>query len=238
MPLLQYDGEYYRPPEEFPLPAAQSAQLPPEFGSGGEGAPSGKKKEKYHWLAAALAAGLLSTVAMFGNTEKVILEPFVSPTPASATSVAAAPSSTPDQTPSPSPVPPGDGTPSSVPTDTPKPTPGQSPAVRLTFYRTSQVYHVVVALEAREKMESVSVRLYDPILEETVWEYSLTDEDLAKGIFVLEDFDLSQTEYAHRHFDRLMAGYEPDPILEVVYTARTDDGEQTFTEQAEAADEL
>ena len=238
MPLLQNDGEYYRPPEEFPLPAAQSAPLPPEFGSGGEGAPSAKKKKKYHWLAAALAAGLLSTVAMFGNTEKVILEPFVSPTPASATSVAAAPSSTPDHTPSPSPVPPGDGTPSSVPTDTPKPTPGQSPAVRLTFYRTSQVYHVVVALEAREKMESVSVRLYDPILEETVWEYSLTDEDLAKGIFVLEDFDLSQTEYAHRHFDRLMAGYEPDPILEVVYTARTDDGEQTFTEQAEAADEL
>ena len=238
MPLLQNDGEYYRPSEEFPLPAAQSAPLPPEFGSGGEGAPSAKKKKNYHWLAAALAAGLLSTVAMFGNTEKVILEPFVSPTPASVTSVAAAPSSTPEPTPSPSPVPPGDGTPSPVPTDTPQPTAGQSPAVRLTFYRTSQVYHAVVALEAREMMESVFVRLYDPILEETVWEYALSKDDLAAGIFALEDFDLSQTEYAQRHFDRLMAGYEPDPLLEVVCTARTDDGQQTFTEQAQAVDEL
>ena len=238
MPLLQNNGEYYGPPEEFPLPAAQSAPLPPEFGSGGEGAPSAKKKKKYHWLAAALAAGLLSTVAIFSDTEKAILEPFVSPTPASVASVAAAPSSTPDHTPPPSPVPPGDGTPSPAPTDTPKPTPGQSPAVRLTFYRTSQVYHVVVALEAREKMESVLVRLCDPILQETVWEYSLTEDDLAKGIFSLEGFDLSQTEYAQRHFDRLMADYKPDLRLEVVYTFRTEAGESTKTERMQAVDEL
>lgn len=35
-----------------------------------------------------------------------------------------------------------------------------------------------------------------------------------------------------------MEGYEPDPVLEVVYTVRTDAGPETFTEQIEPSDEL
>lgn len=236
------DNEFYRPPEEFPAPAAQTTPPPEEFGSGGESAPAAKKKRKLHWLAAAMAAGLLSTVGIFSGVEKAVVEPFASPTPAM---VAAAPTLTPkptlDHTPSPSPVPTAVPTPTAEPTVTPKPTPEPTktvPAAKLTFYRTSEVYHGTVVLEAQDKMTAVTARIWDRVLEETMWEYPFTAEDIARGWYTFPEFDLGASEFARNHWDQLMAGYEPDPILEVVCTARTDDGEETFTEQAEAAYEL
>ncbi len=231
------DQEYLRPPEEFPPPAAQ-ASPPPEFGSGGDGAPAPKKKRKYHWLAAAVATGLLSTVALFSDVKQDILAPLASPTPIVA--AASTPVPTLDHTPSPSPVPTQVPTPSPVPTPTLKPTsePKLIPAAKLTFYRTSEVYHGTVVLEAQDKMTAVTVRIWDRVLEETMWEYPFTAQDIARGWYTFPEYDLGASEFAKAHWDQLMAGYEPDPVLEVICTARTDDGEQTFTEQAEAAFEL
>ena len=238
MRRISSDNEFRRPPEEFPAPAAQMTPPPEEFGSGGQDAPARKKKRKFHWLAAAVAAGLLSTVAMFSGIEEAIVEPIASPTPfAAAAAATPAPKPTPDHTPSPSPVP---TTPSPEPTETPKPTlePKTVPAAKLTFYRTSEVYHGTVVLEAQDKMTAVTARIWDRVLEETMWEYPFTTEDIARGWYTFPEFDLGASEFARNHWDQLMAGYEPDPILEVVCTARTDDGEETFTEQAEAAYEL
>lgn len=231
MRRTQNDSEYLRPPEEFPVPAAQMTPPPPEFGGDGKDASVKKKKRRYHWLAAALAAGLLSTVTMFSDIEEAILAPLVSPTPIF---MEAAVTTTP--TPSIAPTP----APTAEPTATPKPTlePKTIPAAKLTFYRTSEVYHGAVILEAEDKMTAVTVRIWDRALEETMWEYSLTVNDIARGWYQLPDFDLGASEFAKEHWDQLMAGYEPDPLLEVICTARTDDGEQTFTERAEAADEL
>ena len=241
MRRISSDNEFWRPPEEFPAPAAQMTPPPEEFGSGGQDAPARKKKRKFHWLAAAVAAGLLSTVAMFSGIEEAIVEPLASPTPfAAAAAATPAPKPTPDHTPSPSPVPTAVPTPTAEPTATPKPTPEPKtvPAAKLTFYRTSEVYHGTVVLEAQDKMTAVTARIWDRVLEETMWEYPFTAEDIARGWYTFPEFDLGASEFARNHWDQLMAGYEPDPILEVVCTARTDDGEETFTEQAEAAYEL
>ncbi len=246
MRRAQNDSEFIRPPEEFPLPEAQSAPLPPEFGSGGGDAVSAKKKKKYHWLAAVLAAGLLSTVSMFSDAEKAIQEPFALPTPQIIEALmTAAPTPTADRMPSPSPVPTAlpiptpTASPKPTPTASPKPTPTPAPipGVKLTFYRTSQVYHGTVVLEAQDRMDAVTVRLWDPVLKETVWEYPLTAEEIAQGRYGIPDFDLSASEFAQKHWDQLMSCYEPVPVLEVSYTARTDDGEKTFTEQAEVVEE-
>ena len=237
MARLTNDQEYLRPPEEFPQPAAQMTPPPPEFGEGGAGAASTKKKKKYHWLAAALAAGLLSTVALFSGSEKVILEPFASPTPKAAVAEAT-PRPALDHTPSPSPVP---KTPTPVPTITPTPSPEPvtAPAARLTYYRTSQVYHFDIRLAAQEKMTAVTARMVDPVLQETIWEHAFTEDEIAFGWFNLSSYDLYNREYVDSHQAMLQQGYEPDPVLEVAYTVRNDDGsEETFTERAEAAEEL
>ena len=120
MRRISDDREYLRPPEEYPTATSQIAPPPEEFGDGRETAPSAKKKRKYHWLAAAVAAGLLSTVAMFSDTQKALQEPIVSPTP-QAVVAAVTPSPTLDHTPSPSPVP------TAEPTMTAEPTPSRSP---------------------------------------------------------------------------------------------------------------
>lgn len=234
------DREYLRPPEEFPPPGAQTTPPPPEFGSGGTDAPSLKRsKKKYHWLAGALAAGLLSTVALFSGSERVILEPVASSTPTAAVIAGAlTPPPTLDHTPSPSPVPAGVPTPAPTATAAPTAAPEPVPGVQLTFYRTSEVYHGMVTLKARDKMEAVTVRLWDRTLQETMWEQGLTADEIGTGLYRLPDFDLGASEFARNHWDQLMAGYEPDPILEVTCTVRADNGVETFTEHAEAAYEL
>ena len=234
------DNEFWQPPEEFPAPAAQMTPPPEEFGSGGQDAPARKKKRKFHWLAAAVAAGLLSTVAMFSGIEEAIVEPIASPTPfAAAAAATPAPKPTPDHTPSPSPVP---TTPSPEPTETPKPTPTPAidPDARLVFYRTSEVYHLQIMLEAQEKISAVTARMVDRGNNgETIWEHVFTEEEISFGWYFLSDFNLYGEEYVKAHMDLIRQGYEPDPVLEVTYTARTDDGiEETVSKQADPVYEL
>ena len=237
---MNNDLEYLRPPEEFPPPAEQTAPPPPEFGEAGQVAPRVRKKRRYHWLAAAVAVGLLSTVAMFSDVEKAIAGPLASPTPfVAAAAVTPMPSPTPHFTPSPSPVP---ATASPEPTETPKPSPTQAtdPDARLVFYRTSEVYHLQILLDAKEKISAVTARMIDRGNNgEPIWEHVLTEDEISFGWYILSDFNLYGEEYAKAHMDQIRQGYEPDPVLEVTYTARTDDGtEETVTKQAEAAYEL
>ncbi len=96
----------------------------------------------------------------------------------------------------------------------------------------------MVVLEAPERISDLTVRIWDRVLEEPMWEHVLTAEEIASGRYTLPDFDLGASEFAQKHWDQLMEGYLPDPVLQVVFTAHIDDGEQTFTEEAEAAYEL
>ncbi len=245
----QNDSEFRRPPEEFPSPAAQFVPPPPEYGDGEWAAPAAKKKKKYHWLAAALAAGLLSTVAMFGETERALLEPFVSPAPVLAEASAApeptpvpAPAATPTPeiriTPAPTAAPTAEPTATPTAEPTAAPTAEPTPSVEAVFYRTSEVYHSRISLNVPRLFEAVTFRLWDGVLQETIWEHALTEEELAQGVYELSNFDLAKSEFAQKHWDRLMEGYEPDPVLEVVYTVRTAAGPETFTERFEVVDEL
>ena len=106
------------------------------------------------------------------------------------------------------------------------------------FYRTSEIYHGQVALVAQERMDAVTVRIWDRGLDEAIWEHALTAEEIAQGWYAFYDIDLSQTEYGRKHFDQLMEGYWPDPVLEVICTVRTDAGAEPLTKQAEVTDEL
>lgn len=238
------DQEYLCPPEEFPLPAAQAVPPPPEFGDGGESAPPEKKKKSL-WRSTAVMASLLSALALMGGGETLITGPAATPTPQTAVAAVTPepmPTLTPlftlDHTPSPSPVP---ATPSPVPTETPKPTPAPEidPDAQLIFYRTSEVYHLQVMLKARDKITAVTARMIDRGNGETIWEHVFSEEEISFGWYLLSDFDLYAGEYVRDHMDLIRQGYEPDPILEVTYTARTDDGvEETVTKEAEAAYEL
>ena len=87
-------------------------------------------------------------------------------------------------------------------------------------------------------MDAVTVRIWDRGLDEAIWEHALTAEEIAQGWYAFHDIDLSQTEYGRKHFDQLMEGYWPDPILEVICTVRTDAGAEPLTKQAEVTDEL
>ncbi len=96
-----------------------------------------------------------------------------------------------------------------------------------------------MTLEAQDRITAVTVLMWDRVLEETMWEYAFTADEIVQGWYQMPDYDLGASEFAQKHWDQLMAGYMPDPVLQVVFTALTDDGgEETHTEQAEAAYEM
>lgn len=117
--------------------------------------------------------------------------------------------------------------------------PSPEPDAQLVFYRTSEVYHLQVLLEGQESITAVTVRMVDRGNGETIWEHALTAEEIASGAFEMKDYDLYAGEYIESRWDQVMQGYEPDPILQVTYTAVGADGaEETVTREAEAAYEL
>ena len=88
-------------------------------------------------------------------------------------------------------------------------------------------------------MTAVTVRMIDRGNGETIWEHALDEGEIAFGWYALSNFNLYAEEYVHDHWGEVMQGYEPDPVLELTYTVRNDDGtEETFTEEAEPAYEL
>lgn len=219
MRTAQNDSEYPRPPEEFPPAAGPS--VPPEFEGGSGGASARKKKKKYHWLAAAIAAGLLSTVAMFGETAREVLS-VITPQ----TSVAAAAAATPSPTYSPT----------IVPTAVPTPAPTPAPLVQTVFYRTSEVYHGRVELTSPRAFSAVTVRLVSDTLGETIWEHSLTAEDLAMGYYAFSDFNLMACDFVQDRWEQIeLVNFALDPVLEVACTLQ--DG-SAFTERIEPMEEL
>ena len=95
-----------------------------------------------------------------------------------------------------------------------------------------------MTLEGQDRISAVTVRMWDRELEEVMWTYDLTTAQIAQGRYTMPEFDLGASEFAQKHWDQLMAGYMPEPVLQVIYTAKTENGEETFTEEAEAAYEL
>ena len=225
MRTAKNDSEYLRPPEEFPPAAAQSEPLPPEFGGGSGGASAKKKKRKYHWLAAALAAGLLSTVAMFGDTAQEVLT-IIAPQASAVVEATAAPSPTPALSPAPT----------AAPTPSPTPAPTPVPQVETVFYRTSEVYHGRVELTSPRSFAEVTIRFVSNTLGETIWEYSLTEEDLAAGFYAFSDYNLMASDFVQDRWKTLeLVNFALDPVLEVVCTLQ--DG-STFAQQIEPMEEL
>ena len=109
------------------------------------------------------------------------------------------------------------------------------PEAQIVFYRTSEVYHGQVRFTVPALLETVVVRMWDRGLEEEIWSHDLTQEELSRGEYAFSDYDLFSGDYVEKHLDQLREGYEPDPVLEVIYTFRAETGTETVTEQAEPA---
>ncbi len=95
-----------------------------------------------------------------------------------------------------------------------------------------------MVLANQGRVENVSLRLLDRGLQETIWEYAFTPEDIARGEFTLSGYDLYAGEFAQQHMDLLRQGYAFDPVLEVAYSVASPDGAETQSFQAEPAPEL
>ena len=100
------------------------------------------------------------------------------------------------------------------------------------------MYHGGVTLTNQGRLSAVSLRLWDPVQEETIWAYDLTAEEMALGEYMFRDYDLYGEEYVQSHLDLLREGYEPDPVLEVTYTFLTAGGEETRSIRTKAAYEV
>ena len=72
--------------------------------------------------------------------------------------------------------------------------------------------------------------MWDRGLEEEIWSHDLTPEELSRGEYAFSDYDLFSGDYVEKHLDQLREGYEPDPVLEVTCTFRTETGTETGTE--------
>ncbi len=156
--------------------------------------------------------------------------------PASPTEAPAFYLTTPEPTPEPTEEPTPE--PTAAPTATSQPTPEPTPGVEVVYYRTSEVYHGSVTLTRPETFSAVTVRMRDPALDETIWEHALTPGELQSGGYAFADYDLYAEDYVQNHLEQLRNGYEPDPILEVVYTFESGNTAVSDAVQAEAAYEL
>ena len=230
--LLGLPPEYHEDgPPEYTTP-------PDEYNRFAPAAPESKGRSKLMKMLLLVAAGLsLLGFSLPGLSIVPEAEPtptpaaIASPTPAPAVALVpiesaslatahAAPTSTPEPT----------------PTSTPEPTPEPTPGVTITYYRRSEVYEAFAYWAMPEQMESVTVRLTDPYMG-TIFEHLLDAEEVARGYYELNHFDLYNYLYTNDFsFDNLPSGYDPSPLLEVTY-AYGENG-PTGTETAEAAYEM
>ena len=211
MRRISSDNEFWRPPEEFPAPAAQMTPPPEEFGSGGQDAPARKKKRKFHWLAAAVAAGLLSTVAMFSGIEE---------------------KPTPDHTPSPSPVP--TATPSAVPTPTPTPEPEEL-KVEVVFFNFSAAHKGFVRLTHQEAVKSILLEIIETNFDSVEWSKEVPEEKIASGYYQIPTFDDSETYF--KFMDRYRDGVYIHLAMRATVTVEGENGPETLVFTQDASEE-
>ena len=233
------DNEFWRPPEEFPAPAAQMTPPPEEFGSGGQSAPAGKKRRRLHWLAAAAAAGLLSTVSLFSGAVKAVPEPVVSPTPmavVAAATVTPAPTPTAaptlDHTPSPSPVP--TATPSAVPTPTPTPEPEEL-KVEVVFFNFSAAHKGFVRLTHQEAVKSILLEIIETNFDSVEWSKEVPEEKIASGYYQIPTFDDSETYF--KFMDRYRDGVYIHLAMRATVTVEGENGPETLVFTQDASEE-
>lgn len=174
--------EVVPPAEEFPDPAPEQAVPPPEFPvSGGPEAPApGRRRRRLLYL---LAAGAL--LLLLGGRLLPAALPAAAPVPAAQPSPPVSPVPTPMPTPEPEPEP------------TPEPTPEPEPACQILFYAFSSSHHTHLLFTRPEAFRSVTLELWEPVLDIPVETYRFGPDELSGEELILPEFDAGSLYFEH-----------------------------------------
>ena len=107
------------------------------------------------------------------------------------------------------------------------------PDCRLIYYQTHSVSNAVVLLYDTEHILSVHVRIWEELVQDSVMEYDLTEDEIRFGLW--EELGIDANDFYGKHMEEYEAlGEFGVPVLEVTMTCRLDDGtEITITRVAE-----
>ena len=133
-------------------------------------------------------------------------------------------------------------TPSSAPSDTPSPAPTETPAPHETpsidalYYNFSAQYHLTLSLSDAEELTSCEAVITDSVLGHELLRHTLTEDELAAGMFEMEPFWLDEYWFEHRAELEELNAY-PEPVLTVRAVYSTADGEVELTKEVKASEE-
>lgn len=229
------ESEFSPPPRpDYANPDPDREFDPPGRGSG-DAPPSRRARRKGKRLLFALAACVLviatwpASSASRGSHSPGA--PLVPSAPA-----ATQPSSNPGAAPETDAAP----TPKPVAVPTPEPTPlSKVPVITADFFCFSHEHHARVHMDNIGALHSVQVTVRDKVLDKQVYDYSLTDDEIASGVFELPvlstgDFYMENMQA----YDEISAWPEFEMTVSARYENETGDGEDSLTITREADFEL
>lgn len=237
----------FRPPDaaaEFSPPSGTEGEAldpaleftPPGLGGGAPPPPSRRRRRIRRLLYAASAvvmAGLL-----FGHAAPP--SPVIAPPEAPAVTASPAPQE------SPAPLLPGepggaaDTEPSPTAEPAPEPTPpDKTPVIDAVFFQFSHEHHGQLRLSNTDALHSVRVTVREKILDTQVYEYYLTEAEIASGAFELPMLSTGDVYMANMDaYDAVNGWPEFEMTVDAWYENEAGDGEDTLTMTLEPEFEL
>ena len=212
---------------DYEMPDSSLEFTPPGLG-GGAVLPSRRRRHRWKRLLLVAAGCLLLTAAWL--IPSADHEPLL-PGPPLTSSVPAA---------SIAPQPSSESVPELTPEPTAEPVPiSNVPVITTGFFCFSHEHHARVRMDNIGSLHSVQVTVRDKILDKQVYDHSLTDDEIASGVFELPvlstgDFYMENMQA----YDEISAWPEFEMTVSARYENETGDGEDTLTITREADFEL
>lgn len=212
---------------DYEMPDSSLEFTPPGLG-GGDVLPSRRRRHRWKRLLLVAAGCLLLTAAWL--IPSADHEPLL-PGPLLTSSVPAA---------SIAPQPSSESVPELTPEPTAEPVPiSNVPVITTDFFCFSHEHHARVRMDNIGSLHSVQVTVRDKILDRQVYDHSLTDDEIASGVFELPvlstgDFYMENMQA----YDEISAWPEFEMTVSARYENETGDGEDTLTITREADFEL
>lgn len=212
---------------DYEMPDSSLEFTPPGLG-GGDVLPSRRRRHRWKRLLLVAAGCLLLTAAWLipsADHEPLLPGPLLTSS-VPAASIAPQPSSEP--------------VPELTPEPTAEPVPiSNVPVITTDFFCFSHEHHARVRMDNIGSLHSVQVTVRDKILDRQVYDHSLTDDEIASGVFELPvlstgDFYMENMQA----YDEISAWPEFEMTVSARYENETGDGEDTLTITREADFEL
>ena len=212
---------------DFEPPDSSLEFTPPGLGGGDDLPPN---RRRYKWKRLLLVAAgclLLATARLIPSADH---KPLLPRTPLTSSAPAASIAPQPSSEPAPELTP--------EPTADPVPI-SKVPVITADFFCFSHEHHARVRMDNIGSLHSVQVTVRDKILDKQVYDYFLTDDEIASGVFELPvlstgDFYMENMQA----YDEISAWPEFEMTVSARYENETGDGEDSLTITREADFEL